>query len=56
MVISWLLEGRLEEDQGRGESLIWLRILECDFSEDQKPGETDKFVDEEEEIGVGRKE
>jgi len=22
-------EGRLEEDQGRGESLIWARILEC---------------------------
>ena len=27
MGISWLREGRLEEDQGRGESLIWARIF-----------------------------
>jgi len=26
--ILWLREGRLEEDQGRGESLIWARMLE----------------------------
>jgi len=29
MVIFWLREGRLEEDQGREEFLIWERILEC---------------------------
>ena len=28
MVISWLREGGLEEDQKRGECLIWARILE----------------------------
>jgi len=28
MVISWLRKGRLEEDQGRGVSLIWARIFE----------------------------
>ena len=25
----WLRRSRLEEDQGRGESLIWARMLEC---------------------------
>ena len=56
MVSSWLRESRLEENQGRGESLIWARILECLTSPMIKPGEVDKFVDEEEELGVRRKE
>jgi len=51
MVISWLREGRLGEDQGRGESLIWARIGMLTTSK-IKPGEADKIVDEEEEIRV----
>jgi len=51
MVISWLPEGRLEVNEGRG--LFYLaeniRIL---TSPKIKPEKADKFVDEEEEIGV----
>ena len=55
MVNSWLREGRLEEDQGRGIFDLGenFRVL---TSPKIKPGEAYKFVDEEEEIGVRRKE
>ena len=57
MVISWLREGRLEEDQRKGGSLIWARILRRMLTSSKvKPGEADKFVNEEEMIGVRRKE
>jgi len=50
MIISWLREGRLEEYQGRGENIRMLTSPKI------KPGETGKFVNEEVEIGVRRKE
>ena len=56
MVISWLREGRLEEDQGRGKSSDLGESIRMLTSPKIKPSEADKFVDEEAEIRVRREE
>jgi len=54
MVISWLRESTLGEDQGRGDFLDLRENIRMLASSKIKPGEAD-FVNDEVEIGVRRK-